>query len=147
MNKIILTGRLTRDADYREGNTNLARFTLAVDRAGEGADFPSCKAFGKTADIISKYTHKGSRIGIEGHLQTGSYQDRDGRTVYTTDVICDRVELLDPKTDANASTRPRERENVRGRENPEAQTQKRTQALADRFFDGFEGVDETLPFD
>lgn len=147
MNKTILIGRLTRDADYREGNTNLARFTLAVDRTGDGADFPSCKAFGKTADIISKYTRKGSRIGIEGHLQTGSYQGRDGRTVYTTDVICDRVELLEPKTDANASTSPRERENVRGRENPEAQTQKRTQALADRFFDGFEGVDETLPFD
>lgn len=147
MNKTILTGRLTRDADYREGNTNIARFTLAVDRAGDGADFPSCKAFGKTADIISKYTRKGSRIGIEGHLQTGSYQDRDGRTVYTTDVICDRVELLDPKTREDVSTSPRERENVRGRENPEAQTQKRTQALADRFFDGFEGVDDTLPFD
>lgn len=147
MNKIILIGRLTRDADYREGNTNIARFTLAVDRAGDGADFPSCKAFGKTADIISKYTRKGSRIGIEGHLQTGSHQDRDGRTVYTTDVICDRVELLEPKTHEDVPTSPPERENVRGRENPEGKMQTRTQALADRFFDGFEDVDEKLPFD
>lgn len=153
MNKVILIGRLTRDADYREtANTTLARFTLAVDRRrkDDGADFPSCVAFGKTADIVNKYTHKGSRISIEGRLQTGSYQNRDGVTVYTTDVVCDSVELLESRNAAaDVPTTPPERENGRGRENPEGRKQKPVQAVLDGFraWDAPSGIDEELPFD
>lgn len=84
MNKSLLVGRLTKDPDVREGNTTVARFTLAVDRkfAKEGeqsADFISCIAFGKTADFINKYFAKGMRMGLEGRIQTGSYTNKNGQ--------------------------------------------------------------------
>ena len=101
MNSVSLIGRLTRDADVRyTGETAVARFTLAVARPKQKdkeatSDFPSIVAFGKTAELIEKYTSKGRLIGISGRIQTGNYTDKDGKKVYTTDVIADRVEFLD----------------------------------------------------
>jgi single-strand DNA-binding protein len=102
MNKVILMGRLTKDPETRQaGETTVTRFSIAVDRrykqdGGQAADFPSCVAFGKTADFITKYFHKGMKILLEGRIQTGSY-DKDGVKHYTTDVVADSVEFAESK--------------------------------------------------
>lgn len=102
MNKVILMGRLTKDPDTRQaGETTVTRFSIAVDRrkkteGGQAADFPSCVAFGKTAEFINKYFHKGMKIALEGRIQTGSY-DKDGVKHYTTDVVADSVEFAESK--------------------------------------------------
>lgn len=107
MNKVVEIGRLTRDPEIRmtqgDNPMKVARFTLAVDRKGKAgeekqADYPSCIAFGKVAELIEKYVHKGNRFGIVGHLQTGSYTNRDGIKVYTTDVIVEDIEFLESKS-------------------------------------------------
>lgn len=94
MNKVILMGRLTRDPDVRytqgEDPMAIARFTLAVDRRGKrdgeaSADFPSCVCFRRTAEFIEKYAHQGTKLVVVGRIQTGSYTNRDGQKVYTTD--------------------------------------------------------------
>lgn len=102
MNKTQIVGRLTKDPEVRysqgENSTAIARFTVAVDRRmkpGE-ADFISCVAFGKTAEFLEKYFKKGNRVGLCGHIQTGSYE-KDGTKVYTTDVIADEVEFVESK--------------------------------------------------
>ena len=96
MNHICLIGRLTADPEVRytqgEKPMAVARYTLAVDRPrkAEGqqvADFIRCVAFGKTAEFAEKYLHKGNKIALEGRIQTGSHDDKDGKKVYTTDVI------------------------------------------------------------
>ena len=106
MNKVILVGRLTRDPETRQaGDTTVTRFSLAVDRrfrkAGDetspSADFPSCVAFGKTAEFISKYFKQGVKMALEGRLQTGSFTDKDGIKHYTTDVIAEQVEFAESK--------------------------------------------------
>lgn len=103
MNKVILMGRLTKDPETRQaGDTIVTRFSIAVDRrykqdGGQTADFPSIVAFGKTAEFISKYFHKGVKIAIEGRLQTGNYTDKDGVKHYTTDVIAEAVEFAESK--------------------------------------------------
>ena len=103
MNKAILVGRLTRDPEMRDtqGGTKVARFALAIDRRGKdaGTDYPSCVAFGKTAELVGQYLRKGNRAGVVGRIQTGSYE-RDGHKVYTTDVICDEVEFLETRAEA-----------------------------------------------
>ena len=97
MNKVQLTGRLTKDPDVRQnGETLIARYTLAVDRKDE-ADFISCVSFNKTADNIQKYLGKGSRVGACGSIRTGSYVNKDGAKVYTTDVVVNEIEFLDRK--------------------------------------------------
>ena len=109
-NLVVLTGRMTKDAtvNYTPSQMAVARFTLALDRGkdkngeNKGADFPNCVAFGKNAENIEKFSGKGLRVQVTGHLQTGSYEDKDGKKVYTTDVIADRVEFIDWKT-ANGS--------------------------------------------
>ena len=110
MNKVILLGRLTRDPDirYTQGAEPMAiaRYTLAVDRRikreGEAAaDFISCVAFGKLAEVAEKYLHKGTKIIISGRLQTGSYTDRDGRKVYTTEVIVEDQGFAESKKSQN----------------------------------------------
>lgn len=107
MNSVNLVGRLTRDPEVRStaNDVKVARFSLAINRIGEGADFPNCVAFNKTAEILTSYTKKGSRIGVVGHLQTGSYE-KDGQKVYTTDVIVDRVDLLDSRQDGEPPKNP-----------------------------------------
>ena len=103
MNKVILVGRLTKDVDARRaGETVVARFTLAVDRrfkkdGEQTADFPNVVAFGKTAEFCEKYFHKGMKVVVEGRLQTGSYTNKDGVTIYTTDVIAEVVEFAESK--------------------------------------------------
>ena len=108
MNKVILMGRLTRDPDVRysgqEGNQNMvARFTLAVDRrfgrreGEQNADFIGCVAFGRTAEFAEKYLHRGTKVVAEGRIQTGSYTNRDGQKVYTTDVVVESLEFAESK--------------------------------------------------
>lgn len=103
MNNVILIGRLTRDPEVRyTANTQMAvaTFTLAVDRpvkSGEEkkADFPRVITFGKQAENCEKYLQKGRLVAVQGRIQTGSYKNKDGQTVYTTDVVADRVEFLE----------------------------------------------------
>lgn len=136
MNSVQLVGRLTRDPDirYSNGGTSIARFSIAVDRRWkkEGqpdADFPGIIAFGKTAEFVEKYFHKGSRIGITGRIQTGSYTKEDGTKVYTTDVIAESVEFVESKNSTSAE--------------PSGQT---GETVGDGFMQIPEGIDEQLPF-
>lgn len=98
MNKVVLIGNLTKDVDlsFAAGSgTAVGRFTVAVARMKKGeSDFPNCISFGKTAETIAQYFFKGSKIAIEGHIQTGSYDAKDGTKRYTTDVIVDRFEFV-----------------------------------------------------
>lgn len=117
MNKVILMGRLTREPDVRysqnsDGSMAVARYTLAVDRrrartnsdgAEQTADFISCVAFRKTAEFIEKYFRQGMRMVISGRIQTGSYTNRDGQKVYTTDVVVEEVEFAESKASQERS--------------------------------------------
>ena len=116
MNKVILMGRLTRNPEvrYSDGGSSIARFTLAVDRKfkrendEQSADFISCIAFGKTAEFLEKYGCKGTKFVIEGRIQTGSYTNKDGQRVYTTDVVVEQLEFAESKcsSDNNSGNRP-----------------------------------------
>lgn len=137
MNKVILCGRLVKDPELRQGNTVSARYTIAVDRqaknADQNADFISCVTFGNNANFAEKYLHKGSKILVEGRIQTGSYTNKDGQKVYTTDVIVDRHEFCE------------------GRANGSTTETAPTPALVEKGTDGFmsipDGVEDTgLPF-
>ena len=106
MNKVILMGRLTRDPDIRystgESATAVARYTLAVDRrfrrdGEQTADFIGCVAFGRNAEFAEKYLHQGTKIVAVGRIQTGSYTNRDGQKVYTTDVVVEEQEFAESK--------------------------------------------------
>lgn len=138
MNKVILIGRLTRDPDIRhtqgENSTTIARYTLAVDRrikAQEGqktADFISCISFGRTAEFFEKYVKKGTKLATTGRIQTGSYTNRDGQKVYTTDVLVEEAEFAESKKAAGEQS------------NPEPQTDD------DGFMNIPDEIDEELPF-
>ena len=119
MNKVILMGRLTRNPEIRysqgERQMAIANYTLAVDRRGRRneqdaqADFIRCVAFDRAAEFAEKYFYQGQRVLVTGHIQTGSYHDRDGKTVYTTDVIIEDQEFADSKDSGRGSsyqTRP-----------------------------------------
>ena len=101
MNKVILIGRLTRDPEIKgEGEKKAARFTLAVDKwtgPEKSADFISCVAFKRSADLMQEYTHQGTKIALEGRISTGSYTNREGKKVYTTEVVVDRFEFAESK--------------------------------------------------
>lgn len=101
MNIAILMGRLTKDPDVRvsQTGTTVARYTIAIDRIGkdQGADFISCVAFNKSAEFAEKYFKKGTKIALEGTIQTGSYTNKDGQKVYTTDVLVNRQEFAESK--------------------------------------------------
>ena len=118
MNNIILMGRLTKDPDlrYLQGGQAVARFTLAVDKQlsrekkqemesknQATVDFINCQAWGKMAENAAKFTGKGKRVLVQGRIQTGSYDDKDGKKVYTTDVVASNIEFIDWK-DSNNST-------------------------------------------
>lgn len=153
MNKVILMGRLTRDPDIRysqgERSTAVARYTLAVDRrysrsndnGEQTADFISCVAFGRSAEFAEKYFHKGIKIVVTGRIQTGSYTNRDGQKVYTTDVVVEEQEFAESK---NAS----QSQSYGGGSSYRQEQSSRQQAFTD---DGFmnipDGVeDDGLPF-
>ena len=111
MNRVILMGRLTRDPEVRysqsgDGSMAVARYTLAVDRRRsrtgdpneQTADFISCVAFGKSAEFAEKYLHQGTKLVVSGRIQTGSYTNKDGQRVYTTDVVVDDQEFAESKS-------------------------------------------------
>lgn len=103
MNSVVLIGRLVKDPDVRyisESQMAVASFTVAIDRpvkqgSEKKTDFPKITVFGKQAENCEKYLSKGRLVGVQGRIQTGSYTNRDGATVYTTDVVADRVEFLE----------------------------------------------------
>ena len=102
MNKWIGMGRLTKDPDIRyAGETAVARFTLAIDRRynkeEQKADFISCVAFNKKAEFAERYLHQGTKIAVEGRIQTESYTNKDGQKVYTTDIIVEELEFAESK--------------------------------------------------
>ena len=156
MTIVALAGRLSRDPDtHRNGDSVNTRFSIAVgrkykDENGEyKADFPSCVAFGKTAEFIDKYFKKGMAIGIRGRIQTGSYTNRDGQRVYTTEVIIEDQEFAESR---NSSSQGESSFSQSFRQNEERprESQSINQAPADAG-DGFmnipDGVsDEGLPF-
>lgn len=104
MNKVILIGRLIKDPDVRTGtnDTKIARYILAVNRKYHKnneptADFIACVALGKNGEFAEKYLHKGIKIAVTGRIQTGSYTNRDGQRVYTTDILIDEQEFAESK--------------------------------------------------
>lgn len=145
MNKVILMGRLTRDPQitYSQGEnpTTVARYTLAVDRRfkrqndSQDADFISCVVFGKGAEFAENYLHQGTKIAITGRIQTGSYTNKEGQRVYTTDVVVEEQEFAESKKAAeqNGSYQQTSR--------PEP-----SQAASDGFINIPDGIEEELPF-
>ena len=143
MNKVQLVGRLTRDPEIRysqgENATATARFSVAVNRRfknAEGnydADFINCVAFGKSAEFVEKYFKKGMAIGLTGRIQTGSYTNKDGQKVYTTDVVVEETEFVESKGASNTGN-----SNV-SRPAPSAANNNDFMSIPD-------GVDEELPF-
>ena len=140
MNKVILMGRLTRDpaVNYTQtasGSSAIARYTLAVDRrfrrdSEQSADFINCVSFGKTAEFAEKYLRQGTKIVVVGRIQTGSYTNKDGQKVYTTDIIVEECEFAESKNSLqqNQSTPQPAPEN------------------ADGFMNIPDGIDSELPF-
>ncbi len=150
MNKVILMGRLTRDPEVRysagENALAIARFTLAVDRRfrrdGEAtADFINCVAFGRSAEFIEKYFRQGLKVVVSGRIQTGSYTNRDGQKVYTTEVVVEEQEFAESKaaSDNYAASHPRTSAPAPSMPSPAA-------ASADGFMNIPDGIDEELPF-
>lgn len=149
MNKVILMGRLTRDPEvrYSQGDNAMAiaRYTLAVDRRfnrnnndENSADFIGCVAFGKSAEFAERYLHKGTKIVATGRIQTGSYVNKDGVKVYTTDVVVEDQEFAESKTASqnNSQTSAGSRQQPP----PSMPTDK------DGFMQIPDGIDEELPF-
>ena len=151
MNKVILMGRLTRDPDVRysagENSTAVARYTLAVDRRfrrdGDSAtaDFIGCVAFGRQAEFAEKYLRQGTKIAITGRIQTGSYTNREGQKVYTTDVVVEDQEFAESK----AASDNYRGGNFGGQAAPSAPTAGGS-GSADGFMNIPDGIDEDLPF-
>ena len=147
MNKVILMGRLTRDPEVRysqgENATAVARYTLAVDRRfnrnndEQTADFINCVAFGRSGEFAEKYLHKGTKIAVTGRIQTGSYTNKDGVKVYTTDVVVEDQEFAESK---NASGQ------AGGDYAPAGRTQSAPVAAGDGFMTIPDGIDEEPPF-
>lgn len=153
MNKVILMGRLTRDPEVRysagENSTAFARYTLAVDRRfrregnDQSADFISCVAFGKSAEFAEKYLHQGTKICVTGRIQTGSYTNREGQKVYTTDVVVEDQEFAESKAAAagsGQSYQPRPSQAAPMMPSPSQAS------AAEGFMNIPDGIDEELPF-
>ena len=140
MNQVVLIGRLTKDPEVRYTSGSqmaVCTFTVAIDRptkpgADKVTDFPRVTVFGKSAENCEKFLAKGRLVGVQGRLQTGSYTNKDGATVYTTDVVADRVEFLE------------------WGDRPQGQSQSYGQSQMASSFDdapaGFSAIDEDIPF-
>ncbi len=150
MNKVILMGRLTRDPDirYSQGSSMaVARYTLAVDRRfarnnesgdQQTADFIPCVAFGKSAEFAEKYLHQGTKLVVTGRIQTGSYTNKDGQRVYTTDVIVEDQEFAESRNASQSSMSSYQQDSSRPQPSG---------AVSDGFMNIPDGVeDEGLPF-
>ena len=150
MNKVILMGRLTRDAEirYSQGGNSMAvaRFTMAVDRRQsrnsnnngdeQTADFISCVAFGRIAEFLERFGRKGTKFLLEGRIQTGSYTNRDGQKVYTTDVVAENMEFAESKNSSGSN----------GGGFTPADRPSPSDAAGDGFMNIPDGIDEELPF-
>ena len=146
MNKVILMGRLTRDAEIRysqgESSTAIARFSLAVDRRfrrdndEQTADFINCVAFNRTAEFLERFGRKGTKFVLEGRIQTGSYTNKDGQRVYTTDVVVENIEFAESKNSNGGD----------GYSGAGASAPSPSGAAGDGFMNIPDGIDEELPF-
>ena len=154
MNSVELIGRLTRDPDvrYTSGSqTAVATFTIAIDRpqrqdGGEKqTDFPRITVFGRQAETCEKYLKKGRLVAIQGRIQTGSYQNKNGDTVYTTDVVANRVEFIDWGGQQNGQGYQRSNDYQQTQKAPVQQSQPASQP-DDDMPDSFEAIDEDVPF-
>ena len=148
MNKVILMGRLTRDPEVRysqgENATAVARYSLAVDRRfrrdGEPtADFINCVAFGRQAEFAERYLRQGTKIAVTGRIQTGSYTNRDGAKVYTTDVVVEEQEFAESKA-ASGNAAPM------GNNYQAGPAPSPSNDIGDGFMNIPDGIDEELPF-
>lgn len=147
MNKVILMGRLTRDPEVRytagEHSTAVARYTLAVDRrfkrneSDQQADFISCVAFGKSAEFAEKYFRQGLKVIVTGRIQTGSYTNREGQKVYTTDVVAEDQEFAESKQASQAHAPSQA---------PASTPTPPSAPSGDGFMSIPDGIDEELPF-
>ena len=151
MNKVILMGRLTRDPEVRysagENALAIARYTLAVDRRfrrdGEAsADFINCVSFGRTAEFAEKYFRQGLKIAVTGRIQTGSYTNREGQKVYTTEVVVEEQEFAESKSSSDnyAASHRESSAPAPSMPSPSAAT------AAEGFMNIPDGIDEELPF-
>lgn len=131
MNKVILMGRLTKDPEIRDAaGTTVGRYSLAVDRrhtqeGQQAADFINVVTFGKAAEFAQNYLKKGTKVLVTGRIQTGSYTNKDGVKVYTTDVIAEDQEFTEKKSDGSSNRAP---------------------SAFDGFTEGPEGIEDDLPF-
>ena len=138
MNHVAIVGRMTADPEvrYTQGDNSMciASFTVALDRrsrnAEQTADFPNCVAFGKTAEFIEKYFHKGMKIGGTGRIQTRNYTNRDGQKVYVTEIVIEQAEFVESK----------------GQQSAPAKNSAKSSDPLDGFMNIPDGIDELLPF-
>ena len=146
MNKVVLVGRLTRDVDlrYSQGEKAIAigRYTLAVDRkfkrdGGPIADFIPCLVFGKSAEFAEKYFRQGMRVSVSGRIQTGSYTNKDGMKVYTTEVVVEDQEFAQSKSESSQSKQHKQQAKP---------VHTHAQVDADGFMNIPDGVEDELPF-
>lgn len=143
MNKVIMMGRLTRDPEirYSQNGECIARYTLAVDRKfkkqgdGQTADFINCIAFGKSAEFTEKYLKQGTKIAITGRIQTGSYTNKDGNKVYTTDVVVEEQEFCESKNANNSNSQQSNTANASNQP-----------SSGNDFMNIPEGIEDDLPF-
>ena len=145
MNKVILVGRLTRDPEVRypqDDSAAVAKYTLAVDRKFKRdneptADFIPCVGFGRLAEFAEKYFPQGMRVSVSGHIQTGSYTNKDNRKVYYTEVVIEEQEFAESRAESKANR-------------PTPRQQERSETMPDIDENGFmnipEGIEEELPF-
>ena len=147
MNKVIMMGRLTRDPEIRYSQSNtgdgqmaIARYTLAVDRrfnrnGDQSADFIGCVAFGRSAEFAEKYLKQGTKIAITGRIQTGSYTNKDGNKVYTTDVVVEEQEFCESKNANNSNSQQSNTANASNQP-----------SSGNDFMSIPEGIEDDLPF-
>ena len=158
MNKVILMGRLTRDPEvrYSQGGENslaIARYTLAVDRRfkrngdDQTADFIGCVAFGRNAEFAEKYFHQGMKVVVTGRIQTGSYVNKDGQKVYTTDVVVEDQEFAESKASSMANGSNGGYSDYQPSAPAPAAKPAPSAAVGDGFMNIPDGIDEELPFD
>ena len=161
MNKVILMGRLTRDPEVRysagDNSMAIARYTLAVDRrfkrdGDQTADFIGCVAFGKLGEFAEKYLRKGTKVVVTGRIQTGSYTNKDGQKVYTTDVVVEEQDFAESKAAASSYTGGYQQQGgYQSAPEPQAAPAPTnrpapSEAVSDGFMTIPEGIEEELPF-
>ena len=157
INRVVLVGRLTKDPELKYTQTGIAvtRFTLAVNRAFQNAagereaDFISCVAWRKQAENVANFLKKGSLVGVDGRIQTGSFEGTDGKRVYTTEVVADSVQFLEPRGTGSGPNTSEQQQTGQQQQTPPAQQQNYTRTDDDPFVNHnppIEVTDDDLPF-